>query len=158
MPFTHFAETNNDVEVKASSINNAGDGLFATKDFKKGDFICWYNGVFIEPPVIENGYYDSDYLLKIPGSDLYIDAEDPLSCYGRFINDGLSKKNSNCKFIDYDDVYAAGVIATRKIKQGDEIFVSYGHDYWIEPRRNQKLSQKDKDYVTNLASEIIYLE
>ena len=42
MPFVLMNETNNNVKIKKSSINNAGQGLFANKNFKRDDNICEY--------------------------------------------------------------------------------------------------------------------
>lgn len=149
MPYSHFCESSDLVEIKNSNIPNSGQGLFAKKRIKKGDFICWYFGVLIENSVVENGYYDSDYLIKNPFTNLIIDAEDPLSCFGRYINDGLGNSQNNSKFDFYEDTTSGVIISTKNIKKGDEIYISYGMDYWTEPRRYNMLSQRNKDYLAN---------
>ena len=30
--------------IKASSVSNAGNGVFVTKDYNKGDYVCFYDG------------------------------------------------------------------------------------------------------------------
>jgi hypothetical protein len=136
--------------VKKSQIPRAGKGLYAKKDFEKGDFICWYMGFLIENVMIENEYYDSDYILKLPNKDLYICAEDEKSCYGRYINDSLSRRVSNCIFEAYTDIYSAGIKAKRKLRKGDELYISYGYEYWSEKRRYDKLKRADKLYIDEM--------
>jgi SET domain-containing protein len=78
-----------------------------------------------------------------------IDASDPNSCYGRYINDSLSKKKQNCDFESYKDIHSAAIVATKNIKKGSEIYISYGINFWKEPRLYDKLSVADKQYVDN---------
>ena len=147
MPFEYFGENSDIVKIKKSNIPNGGKGLFATKSIKKGDFICWYFGVLIEASFVENGYYDSDYLLKSPNTNLVIDANDPKSCFGRYINDSLSLQKNNARYEFYDDTTSVGIIATKNIKKSEEIYMSYGADYWLENRRYNLLSNTNKQYV-----------
>lgn len=148
MPFTFFGDNNKTVELKDSKIVGAGTGLFAKKKFKKDEFICWYFGVLVEKDLVENEYYDSDYLLKNPYHlDLIIDADDPLSCFARYANDSLSRKKTNSRFEFYVDINTASLVATKDIKKGDEIYVDYGTEFWLEERRYNKLSNEDKAYV-----------
>jgi hypothetical protein len=148
MPFIFTPDGNDDnVEIKKSKIPRAGKGLYAKKDFKRGDFICWYMGYLIENDMIVNGYYDSDYILKLPDKNLYICAEDVNSCFGRYINDGLSKYNSNCIFETYTDIYSAGIKAKKKINKGDELYLTYGTDYWKEKKRYDILKIADKLFI-----------
>ena len=154
MPFIYFGENSDIVEIKESKISGAGQGLFAKKKIKKGDFICWYYGVYVDRASVENGYYESDYLLTLRGQDLVIDASDPLSCYGRYINDSLSMKKTNSSFVSYENTYSAGVKAIKDIKKGDEIYISYGIEFWEEPSRKNKLSQNDREYIEENNDEI----
>ena len=148
MPFTFFGDNNKTVELKDSKIAGAGTGLFAKKKFKKDEFICWYFGVLVDKDLVENEYYDSDYLLKNPHHlDFIIDADDPLSCFGRYANDSLGRKKNNSRFEFYVDINTASLVATKDIKKGDEIYVDYGTDFWLDERRYNKLSNEDKAYV-----------
>jgi len=148
MPYIYFAENSDIVEIKPSKLTNAGDGLFATKSIKKDEFICWYSGVYLSKEFIENGYYESDYLFQPRGRNkLVIDASDPNSCYGRYINDSLSKMKKNSDFESYADTHSAAIIATKNIRKGSEIYISYGNNFWREPRLYNKLSVADKQHV-----------
>jgi len=107
-------------------------------------------GYLIPTDMVENGYYDSDYMLKFPDKDLYICAEDEKSCFGRYINDGLSKYNSNCIFESYTGIYSAGIKAKKKIKKGDELYLTYGSDYWKTNSKYDKLKIADKQFIDDM--------
>ena len=83
--------------VKATSnIPNAGLGLFANKDFKKGDIITQYGGTKMS---LEEGRKSkSDYLFHIPRTNIVIDGEHD-SGLGRYANDPViySKVNADSK-------------------------------------------------------------
>jgi SET domain-containing protein len=152
MPYTFQSETSDIVEVKKSKINKAGKGLFAKQAMKRGDHICLYFGVLVFKDQVHNGYYESDYMLEDPAHDFIIDAADPKSCLGRYANDSLSMKKSNCKFAFYDDPFSGYLQATKAIKKGEEIYVSYGKDYWQDAidkdaKSYTSLPKKDKDFI-----------
>ena len=136
MPFTVMNENNNNVKIKQSSIVGAGNGLFANKKFKKGDYICAYSGVLVDNEVVNRGDYISQYIYQHYNGNYAIDADDELSCYGRYINDSLSKRKTNCEFNQHKDSDYAYVRAVKNIKKGDEIFVKYGPEYWTGDNRN----------------------
>jgi uncharacterized protein len=149
MPFIFKAESSEIVEVKHSKIRGAGQGLFTKKAIKKGEFLCHYFGVYVDKDSVQNGYYDSDYLLQERGNDLIIDAADPLSCLGRYANDSLSRKKTNSIFKFYNNTYGASINASKAIKKGEEIYVSYGSEFWKEEHRYNILSAADKRHIDN---------
>ena len=156
MPYIYMGENSDLVHIKTSKITNAGDGLFTLKKINEGDFICWYIGCYVDKAMVINGYYDSDYLFTCRGGKLVIDAADPLSCFGRYANDSLSKRKTNCKFVTYENSFAAALIATKNIRKGAEVYVTYGSVFWLEPHRFNKLSASDKAFVENYDNEEIY--
>ena len=95
---------------------------------KRGDHICLYFGVLVFKDQVHNGYYESDYMLEDPAHDFIIDAADPKSCLGRYANDSLSMKKSNCKFAFYDDPFSGYKLlcTTNAIMKGEAIYVNYG--------------------------------
>jgi len=154
MVYTFQSETSDIVEVKKSKINKAGKGLFAKVNIKRGDHICMYFGVLVYKDQVHNGYYESDYLLEQVGHDYIIDAADPKSCLGRYANDSLSMKKSNTDFGYYKDPYGGYLKATKAIKKGEEIYISYGKDYWEDAKDKgsksyTSLPKKDKDFINN---------
>ena len=57
MPFLFTPDGNEaNVEIKKSKLPRAGNGLFAKKNFKKGDFICAYMGVLLEKDMVDYDY------------------------------------------------------------------------------------------------------
>ena len=42
------------MEIKTSKIRDAGDGVFVTKDYKEGDYVCFYDGKDVSRTVAEN--------------------------------------------------------------------------------------------------------
>ena len=116
------------VEVKPSTIPNAGFGLFSLKMIPKDSFICEYNGKQSKKLNSNNDY---TALVQDKNNELvYIDAEDKYCCFGRYINDNVKKKKINARFIWDDNLKKAFIFSTRKIKKGEEIFLSYGKKYW----------------------------
>jgi hypothetical protein len=116
------------VYISPSTLGqDTGLGLFAKKQFKVNDYICSYLGNII-PTDTENDY-ESDYVLMYDNTHS-IDSDDPASCYARYANDAITSSKINSRFSVRRGVIALCLRATKTIKAGDEIFVSYGDDYW----------------------------
>jgi len=91
-----FLRKHNNLKIKKSLIPNGGKGLFATADFKSGEFITRYTGDLTSQ---ENNNTNSKYILQLT-SKVSIDAARTNSDSGRMVNDPRgSNKPSNCKFI-----------------------------------------------------------
>jgi hypothetical protein len=65
----------------------AGLGLFALRTFRKGDLICYYSGRKVNDNKIKE---TNQYCMTI-GKKQSIDAQDPYSCIGRYINGSSTK-------------------------------------------------------------------
>lgn len=122
--------------VKKSKIPKSGKGLYTSKDIAKDEIVCEYEGEKLtwkeclarnEAQKGKGGYYF--YI----NSKNCVDAQHTLWAIGRYANDAagpsrISGIRNNCK---YDVVKGKPYIrATRNIKAGSEILVSYGKDYW----------------------------
>ena len=143
-----------DCFVSKSLIEDAGEGLFANRDFSKGETITEYptNNIFIDGTLIS---FVKGKCIKMPLDDkdpMYADWKNCIKkgrvmCYNidtlpknqRFkgfkVNDldfikditkeeYVESKLSNCMF---DDMF--NIVAKRDIKKGEEIYVKYG-EYW----------------------------
>ena len=123
-------------EIKKSQLPSAGHGLWAKKNFKRGEVVVKYDGEIITWKECERrneaqegygGYYM--YINK----KKCIDAQHTIWAHGRYANDaaGLCRVEgirNNAKYeISKGEVF---IVATRTIKAGEEIFVSYGKGYW----------------------------
>ena len=120
--------------MKTSTIPDAGDGLFARRGsvddrtivFKSGDVICQYNGEIISQQTLEERYGDNTapYGVELRAGR----KEDGALArgVGTLINHYPRKKN--CR-IAVNRANRAQIIAIKNIKNGDELFVSYGRSY-----------------------------
>lgn len=126
------------VQVRNSTIDGAGKGLFAVDGFEEGDWIAPYNSDIISHECLE---------LRFPGDVTapyaVIDCNDIVydgACYrgiasmanGLFREDGFSRSmNSHNAMleINHDELW---IQATRDINPDEEIFVYYGRDFKLD--------------------------
>ena len=123
------------LQVKKSKIKNAGLGLYATKDFQKGQKIADYGGVVVSY---------SQYEKNPSGYGIHINKKEVLD--GKSTQSGLARYANNCRKankqkgecvrnkakIKVNTRTKKGTLrATAKIKKGEEIFTSgYGEKWW----------------------------
>jgi SET domain-containing protein len=138
-----------DLIVKKSKIPGAGKGLFTKRDIKKGERIVEYLGEIVTEAEL-NRRADKD----IYGYSFYISKKKCIDAYytpdelARYANDakGLTKVKgitNNCAYVIYKN--SGWISAEKNIKAGEEIFVSYGAEYWKDVRYNIKLDLKRKE-------------
>jgi hypothetical protein len=147
--------------IKKSLIDNAGNGLFATKKYNKGDLICFYD---CEEKKI-NSINDFVYSIINPfNKKLYVGYSELMNKNGtgQFINDycmfnlndedrdengfyKLTSKVINDKIREYthvsktyqnvefknDNTNLLNLYASKDINENDEFYLHYGIDYWI---------------------------
>ena len=133
------------VAVAASSIEGAGQGLFAVNDFTEGEMVVrygWDTGL-TEDMIKKEGYF-SDYLVLF--RDLIRDVWDiemkSVISLGGLVNDSLLKEKENVTW-DIHDTNPDIVIlrALRNIAKGEEFFVSYGGHYWCHNKHRFELQK-----------------
>ena len=124
------------LRVTKSLVARAGNGLFAARDFKKGDHIADYTGDRLVLRVDQAG---GPYVLQMNKTS-GIDAARTNTGYGRWANDARGTDYSaNTQFV-LDNIRRTGRLkATKAIKKGDELFVGYGAAYWNNLGRNAKV-------------------
>ncbi len=118
--------------LKKSKIQNGGIGVYTHEDIPEGKIIDEYIGDITSVSI-------GHYTLCI-NDGIYIDAYNYPRCYMAMINDGsfVSKKNknknNNIKYENNCEFYVKGkkayVKSLREIKAEEELFISYGEDYW----------------------------
>jgi len=131
-----------DLEIKASGLPGAGQGLFTKTAIAKGTRIVEYKGTVTTWEEAKkdatNGYI---YFLK---PNYVIDGRDHPKSLARYANDaaGLvrAKDNGNNARFEADGLRVF-LVATKDIKAGEEIFVSYGKKYWDTVRKNNQIKQ-----------------
>ncbi|MCU0421403.1 MAG: SET domain-containing protein [Bacteroidia bacterium] len=124
--------------VKKSQLPKAGKGLFTAKPFKKGEIIVEYEGERLTWKECEarnqnkKGKEKGAYYFYINAKNC-IDAEYCPAALGRYANDakGPARVKGLTNNAEYQVIKGKPyIVAKKNIKMGDEIFVSYGEDYW----------------------------
>ena len=124
------------LSIKKSQIPSSGHGLWAEKDFKRGEIIVKYDGEAITWKECERRNQAQEgygcYYLYI-NKRKCIDAQHTLWAKGRYANDaaGFSRVEGLRNNARYEIIKGEAFIkASRNIKAGEEIFVSYGRACW----------------------------
>lgn len=136
---TMSAIIGNGVQILPSLMPNAGNGLFADRDFKKNELITEYDGPRIDKASADKlrEKHMHTHIRVVNSQYEYIDGyKDVLvgKGGGSFANDAtIQKQNNSIYFSKFDELRGRGRVflkATKDIKKGEEIYVSYGKDYW----------------------------
>lgn len=121
------------VEVRLSTIPNAGDGLFATRDFRRGDIVCSYPG-----RIMAKGAFDANpsaYGVKLHDASV-LDARRTSDGFGRYANAAQRAGQVNGQLISERKVMGRKgsgkkilLQATKPIAAGTEVLLRYGNEY-----------------------------
>lgn len=115
------------LRIKASTIPLAGMGLYAERDFPAGTHIADYTGDILTLRQASDG---GPYCLQL-NSRTCIDASRTNSASGRWANDPRgSDRGPNSSFVLNTRNRTGRLQASRMIRKGEEILVSYGQGYW----------------------------
>lgn len=127
------------VKIKKSDIH--GNGVFATNNIKKNNFITFYpchyvviNGCIMGTEPCQDFEKLSKYILAGDHNDKIKWVGDPykiddVSRIGHIVNHGNSK-NSNAIYQRYQPDNIWIIKSIKNIKKGDEILIDYGEQYW----------------------------
>ncbi len=122
------------LKIKKSTLPGAGKGLFTIDDINKDEIVCEYEGELItwDDAIERNDENKGGYVYYI-SDKVCIDAFDYKKTFGRYANDaaGLNRVSglrNNAVYVEKKN--KVFIKATRKIKAGSEVFVSYGRSYW----------------------------
>lgn len=120
--------------VKISSIPYAGKGLFneTGRTIKAGSTVCYYTG-HRHNFKSQQSLQDKSYLLNV-AAEIFVDPGPILAIKARYINDPLNEKIINCTFVPQPEHFRCAVVAKRDISPGEELFVSYGDQYWSQQK------------------------
>ena len=131
------------LKVAPSTIEGAGNGLFATAPIPKGAIVCNYTG-YRHHYQSQKRLKDRAYILKLQNgwpkhdrkNDGFVDALPTRDVLARFIKDIRIEEECNVKFehIQEPGIWHCPVVAQRDIAAGEELFISYGPRYWSESR------------------------
>jgi uncharacterized protein len=135
--------------VKKSQLPKAGKGLFTLENIPKGELIIEYKGEIITDKEATRRAAEDDcygYMFFI-NKNHCIDAFFTLEHKARYANDaaGLGRIDGLKNNSVYEIVGKKCFIkSTRNIKAGEEIFVSYGKEYWKVIKENIEIEKKNK--------------
>jgi hypothetical protein len=119
--------TANDFEIRTSTIEGAGKGLFAMRAMREEDTIGYYNGEIITEKVFHDPERPfSAYVMWVCRTHIIL-GEGPKANYTRYIN---HDDTPNAFLVVSSRWKTARFEALRDIKPGEEIFFNYGEDYW----------------------------
>ncbi len=174
-------------EIKTSLITNAGSGVFATRKYKKGACICYYDGEYndtkedqeyamINPyskknligykiPRTKNGVGQiiNDYCrVKLPDQIMTVSLF--LQITTKILTEYTenSIKNANVTFYP-GEKNLFKLYAKRDIFAGEELYLHYGVNYWLSNIFNNSIQPLIRLYcllktdVLRIKKEIIYL-
>jgi hypothetical protein len=153
-------------------LPGAGRGLFGTRVIEAGKHITYYTGEIHA----KNTKVQGRYVMQVSPNHI-VDAARTDSSPARFINDpGVNNTEDpriNCrimirtgaqcqavsvyrKYVAHENkLKHAAVIAMRRIEPGEELYASYGWEYWASPeelqaaklaRRAPSVAVEDLDY------------
>ncbi|WP_309641621.1 SET domain-containing protein [Flavobacterium sp.] len=116
-----------------SQLPNAGNGLFTAIDIYKDEIIAVFNGEILTDVAAtskakkgENAYF----MNLINGKILDCQSTNGFAKYANDANGFAQSSFKNKSKIALDEGNNVCLIATSKIKMGEEIFCSYGRKYW----------------------------
>lgn len=142
------------VQVKQSTITDAGKGLFATKDFEKDDLICPYVGELTTQACLNERYGEDGtgpYALTFDGGRATDSAcyRGVASMSNGLINQRTGRSrprqlhNAIITEAEMDGVTYPALYATKSIAVGDEIFCWYGDEYILTDDHTTKRRKRN---------------
>jgi SET domain-containing protein len=131
MSFENFYYNNTEfiLDIQPSNIKNGGSGLFSVQSIPKDTMIGYYKG-----DILSGNNKVTDYSFQI-SSKYFIDAKEFPRCYIAMINDAHNSQfENNCEFRIIEQKIKKNckicLYSIKDIKKGDELFASYGEEYW----------------------------
>jgi len=110
--------------------SEVGYGIFAEKNILQDEFIGIYTGHIQDRSLVDSKDYAWAYPAKtIEGESLSLDGRFKGNEL-RFVNDNIDPNCTMIFFIGKDHLWHGCYIALRDIKEGEQLFISYGPAYW----------------------------
>jgi SET domain-containing protein len=117
------------LDIKPSNIKNGGNGLFSLQNIPNETMIGYYIG-----DVLSGNNKVTDYSFEI-SKKYFIDAKEFPRCFIAMINDAKNSQFvNNCEFRIIEKKIKKNnricLYSIKDIKKYDELFASYGDEYW----------------------------
>ena len=125
--------------VLPSLIEGAGYGVFAGRFHAKGSTVAIYYGDVMDAASIADASrldWDIKYAYSLelaPG--VWIDARRLKTCIARYLNDHVDRTKHNVTWVRRPALLIAEVVALRDVHPGEELYISYGDEYWTGPHK-----------------------
>lgn len=140
-----------DFVVKKSNVPDAGLGLFANRNFKKGEILGDYKGKLLTLAECDR-YKDQSHMLDITGikNVKYAAIQPGKKMLLRYINHAPStvdgkkvkgKKRHNVQFLNLEIYPYVKIQAILNIENGDEIYLNYGTYFTKLFLKNDKIKK-----------------
>ena len=119
--------------TNTSKLPNAGTGLFTAIPIYKDEMIAVYKGESLDADEAARRVNSAEdlYFINMPNGSILDSMH--VNCFAKYANDAAAVSDSgyfNNAKIAFDDEDQVGIIAIRNIKVGEEIYCSYGKQYW----------------------------
>lgn len=131
MSFENFYYNNTKfiLDIKPSNIKNGGNGLFSLQNIPNETMIGYYIG-----DILSGNNKVTDYSFEI-SKKYFIDAKEFPRCFIAMINDAKNSQFvNNCEFRIIEKKIKKNnkicLYSIKDIKRYDELFASYGDEYW----------------------------
>ena len=160
------------VYIAPSTIQGAGRGVFANKNFKRGDYLAFYDGTIIDntheiteqeriyalplddkthriigfkQPTNKDGVAQliNDYV-RFVFPDIY-ELSDFVRKIGHYFMESLNNSNVFTKSRKIGE--QINFYASEDLKKGQELFFTYGTRYWLGKEGIQKVPEKDREGI-----------
>ena len=146
------------ISIAPSNYPDAGRGAFLTSGLAEdgsvppGTILTEYGGVHFTSPadiqIVESPSYHSDYLWGglNPYTNIYtiVDASNPVAGYGGFLNEGFEHSNTELVFGTDNKLYVSSLTT---ISLNEELLLSYGAPFWLDPNRWYKLTKDTQSAI-----------
>lgn len=120
-------------EVKPSTIEGAGQGVFTKIDIPKGVHVMEYQGIWKKSSVVHdpNAHNNHQYCFEWTPRCCLDATSKRHGGKGRYVNDTHGTKlRANLTWNTCKKKKKVYMTSTRKIRRGSELFIPYGGDYW----------------------------
>ncbi|WP_298136908.1 SET domain-containing protein-lysine N-methyltransferase [Flavobacterium sp.] len=123
--------------IQTSQLPNSGKGLFTAIAIYKDEIVSVFKGEILSDCEAANRVQNNDdqYFMNLLNGSI-LDCKNT-DCFAKYANDAngfsipkLRNSFKNNTKITLDENGNVCLIATRKIKSGEEIFCDYGKRYW----------------------------
>lgn len=133
MPEVIDAKETDYLFIKESQLPNAGKGLFTSIEIFKDEVIAIFKGeILTDKEAAKRAKNNTDgYFINMLNGTIM--DSNHIFCYAKYANDSQGLKKTSFAYnaeISLDDDEQICLLATKKIKPGEEIFCSYGKKYW----------------------------